>query len=488
MSLIDYYLNLGTPGLNYAEETGLLNGTHGFSPDNPYYLQMTNATNKKDLVALREKAIAWEAEQQAYRQQLADQERLRDEQRQYDSPAARIARERAAGLNPDLVAGGSAGSAGSSSPISAPDLADAQSPELSDPVENASTAFSGISAISGLLGSVGTLGVQAVDMLKSIKTIPDFLRTTSAAADIVQSQADQQRYASIMSRIGSVASVAKMIPADQIVDDSYLTKFSRQLGIDDPEFMDLLSQYHGSPQMQKEYADWQLQQKESSAANLAASWDLLVKVHENAMSARMHRTHLDSVRSRFESSVANLALDDDLAHTVADTEVFEAAADRNSAELRVAQVKRDAAAFKAELTSLKDAISRVDSMIAEIRSLPSTPERTAQLNSLMMQRSNLFCLGSEQMDSMFSALSNAYQVYFGGSAALGDSGSVSPLEPTFREHKLNYYNFVFSRFIAEPDSWDSTFKQTIGKLLEFGVQAGLKKVPKARVPRVTGSN
>ena len=92
-------------------------GKHGakLSPDNPYYTQLNQSMSAGDEDALFELAVKWEAENAGYQQERADKLADLAEQRAYDDPSAVVARNRKAGINPDLQGIGVVGGSGSDS-------------------------------------------------------------------------------------------------------------------------------------------------------------------------------------------------------------------------------------------------------------------------------------------------------------------------------------------------------------------------------------
>lgn len=184
-------------GLNQPYQDGRKRDRHEgiFSAENPYYQQMIRSKNKQDIDALYERAVEWEAQALRTAQDRDYSEQTRDEQREYDSPIQRVARDRAAGINSDLIGGsaGSAGSAGSSGAIS-------NAIEQQDPVTGQtkfSNKYDNINSFSNALSSVGNFVSSAiggfgtiVSGISQLKLLPSQLKLSETGAKVASETAD----------------------------------------------------------------------------------------------------------------------------------------------------------------------------------------------------------------------------------------------------------------------------------------------------------
>lgn len=159
---------------SYIGYRGLFKEPHAgfFTSINPYFTNLKNASNRQDQDALFERANEWEADYADYMRQRADNRADLLEQREYDLPENQIARQRAAGINPDLA--GSAGvSSGSSAQVNQVKQSDVSAQtKFSNTYDNTQMILQGIqtgvqvvSAFTGVAGAV-------VNGITSLATLP----------------------------------------------------------------------------------------------------------------------------------------------------------------------------------------------------------------------------------------------------------------------------------------------------------------------------
>ena len=141
-------------------------GKHGkvrhagfFSTNNPYALQINPATSNQDKDALYEKAVNWEAD----RANLL-------EQREYDDPVNQAARERRAGINPDLQ--GSGGSGGVSSGSSAVQPQTQGQTKFNNAYDNTDKVLSGIDTAASAISAFTSGYTGIVTSLDTLFTLP----------------------------------------------------------------------------------------------------------------------------------------------------------------------------------------------------------------------------------------------------------------------------------------------------------------------------
>lgn len=147
-----------------------------FSPTNPFASQIAEAINNKDRDALYERAILWEADRSSLL-----------EQRDYDNPVNQVARQRAAGINPDLAgSGGSSGVSSGSSAVQPQVQGQSQfsnvSGNIADGVSIAQTAFQGIESVMSSL-NLFTSAMNGINSFREAK------RTFESRSQILSNQA-----------------------------------------------------------------------------------------------------------------------------------------------------------------------------------------------------------------------------------------------------------------------------------------------------------
>lgn len=219
-----------------------------FSTTNPYAAQIAAATNNKDRDALYERAIQWEAD----RANLL-------EQREYDDPVNQVARQRAAGFNPDLAGSGVSGGVSSGSSAVQPQTQGQSqfsnvSGNIADGVSIVQTAFQGIESVMGGLNLFTSAmnGINAFREAKktfeSRKQIVDNQATiTGVEADIAEDTKDS----TIKSRnamngitvanslLSQAVDIASMFTPDMSEDEKL--SLCKSIGYDDKQAQDLVS-------------------------------------------------------------------------------------------------------------------------------------------------------------------------------------------------------------------------------------------------------
>ena len=157
-----------------------------FSPDNPYY-NMFGSVPVQELNAMRAQAIAWEANRQALL-----------EQREYDLPSRQIARQRAAGLNPDIQ-GGSSVSSGSSAqmpPGAAPALQTRTEKEqlfIARDQQALAERQAKWQNVLGTIGVVTNVATSAFNLFKGIKSLGSEMTILDSQASMAEDAAEVSR-------------------------------------------------------------------------------------------------------------------------------------------------------------------------------------------------------------------------------------------------------------------------------------------------------
>ena len=165
-----------------------------FSDSNPYLDNLNVANNNEDKDALFERAVEWEADYANLQEQRAYNREVLEEQREYDSPVNQIARQRAAGINPDIASGSNGGSSigGSSAQMNIPSMADQQGQtKFSNKYDNLNNVFNGINAASSMLSSLTSGYGNIVAGISQLKTLPSQVSLNEANAAAASAQANE---------------------------------------------------------------------------------------------------------------------------------------------------------------------------------------------------------------------------------------------------------------------------------------------------------
>lgn len=451
--------NLGWRGRPHLGDD-YLERSRGFSPENPYYQQMAYATKKSDLIELQQQAIRWEAEQQSYQQQMSDQERLRDEQREYESPAAQLARQRQAGINPDLAgsAGGSVGSSSGSAPISAPDLADAQAPDFVTPQEEANTIFNGINtAVSALSGITGTLNA-GVEFAKSLATFGDTVdithsvaRSAEAAANVDEAiagdQIQQSQLSTLRSRLSYIGESAALFRGDE-TDDEILSTF-KNLGDLNPEASaGAYKRYRDNPEQQAAYQKALLSEKQARAKNEAASFEFLLGMSEDLWSAQRYTAKCQSRFARFQNRISQIYHTIQNAQKEAGVKSKTLALTDQSLAFAKKQLEVDVKAWNAALAEQAKQVAAIDKELAKFETDPPyTDNDKLYYRRLLLHKANLEQLGSKRMHEMYDILSQYFedQVYYEG-----EGNTTSRTTQFLNRPQYKHRDFYFRRYVEDP--------------------------------------
>lgn len=438
-----------------------LERSRGFSPENPYYQQMAYVTKKSDLIELQQQAIRWEAEQQSYQQQMADQERLRDEQREYEHPAAQLARQRQAGINPDLSgsAGASVGGSSGSAPISAPDLADAQAPDFVTPQEEANTIFNGINTVvSAFSGITGTLNA-CVDFAKSLASFDDMIslthsaaRSADAAANVDEATAgdkiQQSQLSTLRSRLSYIEESAPLFRGDE-EDDEIIETF-KNLGDLNPEASaGAYKRYRDNPNQQAAYQKALLFEKQARAANQTATFDFLVDMADDQWLAKRYNATCQKQLNLFQSHVNEFY--QTLQNAEKESSVKQLGLQINDEALKHAkdQLEYDIKAWEKSCKYLATKVSEIDGKIENYKGEGSYHNQDSYLLRLNLHRAHLLQLGSNQFHQMYDIISQYdEETVYNKTSGQIDSRPSQFFEKPFRRHR----DFYFRRFVEQPDS------------------------------------
>lgn len=418
-SQADFYNdNLGIAGRNYAQEIGLFDGTHGFSPENPYYQQMTNATNKKDLEGLRQAALEWESNQQNYQQQLADQRALRDEDRLYNSPAQQIARERAAGLNPDLQGGTAySGSSSSGGSVSVPQMAETEVSNLSDSYATADRVFAGMNATASLLSSVSSFATGGVDFVKSISTLGDVLSMSDAGARVAQTQANiaEQTQGAEISNANVEAANRRLVLAGDFAgslsgdeSEDQVRELAMSYLPTDDSFADEVLRFQSNPGQQKRYQDLKLEARKSQARKDAAPYDLLLSTYEQSFIAQSYAAEAEAASQHLNAIVSDALNSLDNAENIV---VSELEGNALSAQQKQFDVKKFERAKQIYFDTLDYFVQEDKALRQELDRLSNEhqgPDRRQLIKALNLRRYALRSVGNEHLHNGFNILNGIY--------------------------------------------------------------------------------
>lgn len=345
-----------------------------FSVDNPYLNNLNQAIQHSDVDALYELAVKEEAKLADYRRERADRYADLQEQRAYDDPMAQVARQRRAGINPDI-----AGTAGAGAGTGTGGSVTANMPSLDTPTDNTtpfasgSLMMQGFQVASSLIGSIASFGSSVVGAVDTISMLPHKLESAKLLNE-AQDISNQSSQLSLMgSKIDNWTSLAKLI-TPETTDEDGLSLLSA-LGITDPA-----NELNALRHIQKhpEYiADWE-EDKKNKLYN--EQWN---EVYTEAvvngtisMTEQLERVDksLQLSEKDFQLKVSSLLNTDENAQYVAETEKLHMSNERAQANydadhlnLMHQKLTRDLQAFGAQLDMVNAGIKESEDLITKIK-------------------------------------------------------------------------------------------------------------------------
>lgn len=404
---------------NVIGSGGGLRHRGSFSPDNPYLPQLSLAVKNQDKDALYEMAIKWEAQRSQDQWQLDVNRDILEEQRAYDDPSARIARDRRAGINPDLSGTSSGSSSGGSTsiPYTAPDSPDiANTTRFSNQYDNIAQVLSTIQTVTSVAESAGRL-------VSMFSLLPSQLRISNAQADLAEgtldsakslarSQASSAELSALNDRIDFVGRLAQFVQPNS--DEATVRNLFTSLGVS-PDNLDsvygLYNHYKNSDSMQSVFNERQLRRKDTEARNMAYTSTLLQGIYTNeaeATNLRMQsQFYIEQVQEAINSVLAESENIDVATQTAKNTLISE----QESSRLQLGKIVHELKAFdkyqqfiKATIKVSKD---NQKNILAGRSYSDLKSEDQALYNKETLRQWSLFTCGSDSTQQVVDIL-NSY--------------------------------------------------------------------------------
>lgn len=496
---------LGTPGVGteivnsiiepwWSPETSgntVVKGTYGktrhagnFSQSNPYAQQLAVATNNQDKDALYEKAVNWEADRASL-----------EEQRAYDDPSAQVARQRAAGINPDLS--GSSGGSSISSGSSAVQPQTQGQTKFSNSYDTSATVFQGMQATASLISSLTGAVSGGFDLVKGISTFGDFLSQSASqssmlktaaniasqtapgviaaqnaenqiAVDTAESRTSSMNLDAYHKKLAFVDTLSHMLDGTKEYTDDELDSFISRVGYTDSggELRTLMRDYMGTPQLRKYYNDYALQARASQIANVAAPYDFLLSVQQTSNQCKLQEITLQQMLGSFKQSIANLTFTDEQAQNIASAQNLDNATKVQQNKLAYETAVYELQNFFRALEVNKSAIADLDARIAEytynhtsrdemgrVTNRQMTSEEIAALMSLKTARSALYTLGSQHFGEMQQIINSAYMSWFNSETSINKNGGNLRMD-AFNDRYKTFMRYNYPTYLSSSDSGD----------------------------------
>lgn len=424
------------------------------SADNPYLPQLRAVEKGSDAMDLLNAAIEYDADRRAAVDKAELDRILQAEQRAYDSPSQRIARERAAGLNPDLL--GSSGSGTGSGSGSA--MVQSQPIETDlDPfqrgTEVAQTIFQGVSAVGSFFSGVTAAASSAADLAFKVSDWANAKQRSDASTATAQMTAARDRF-------NIVDTIAKSIPPSfddagkQIpISAAQITDAAKQLGLSDVGgIADFAGQYVQNPAVTSFFNKLKQQEKESYADLLGTQTDVLVSTVQYQRAAKLFETQSDMYLANIKADVsANLAKDDNFVKDQVRSQQFNATADAFESARRFQVAKRDFESFAGQLTAIDSWVQRINKQIKSILESGHQNEDSNRLhlNTLAATKVNLVTLAGSKIDEFYDIILGQINKDAMWDSTHTSSGSLNPLAVLQENPTLQFVNMYTGANMTE---------------------------------------
>lgn len=426
----------------YAQWEYLL---QSLSADNPYLPQLRQVRQGSDAMDLLNAAIEYDADRRAAVDKAELDRILQAEQRAYDSPAQRIARERAAGLNPDLQgASGSGSGTGTGSGMVQSQPLETDLDPFQRGTEVAQTVFQGVSAVGSFFSGVTGAVSSAADLAFKISDWANAKQRSDASTATAQMTAARDRF-------NIVDTIAKSIPpafddaGKQIpITAAQITDAAKQLGLSEVGgIADFAEQYVQNPAVTSFYNKLKQQEKESYADLVGTQTAVLVETVQYQRAAKLFETQADMHLGNIKADVAaNLAKDENFMKDQVRSQQFNATADAFESARRFQVAKRDFEAFTGQLKAIDSWVQRINKQIKSILESGHQNEDSNRLhlNTLAATKVNLVTLAGSKIDDFYDIILGQINKDAIWDSTHTSSGSLNPLALLQENPTLQFVN------------------------------------------------
>lgn len=503
-SVADAYLNSDipdtiepTPGTNDGTydvigKGGSIRHTGTFSPDNPAFQQLVNASNNQDKDALYEKAVQWEIDNSNTERQHAYERAMRDEQREYDSPAARIAREREAGLNSDLTgtATGSASSTGSAPMSISGRINTPTQTKFNNSYDNIALVQSGFQTAASVMSSLSSFGTSVVDSISTFKKLPSEINladaqssAANAAADATRQLTPIQAAAGQLQNLDSAFSLfdkaSNIISPDSTLDDA--KSIFTSVGIPDDQHEPLFNSikaYHDNPAMRNYFAENERKARENEEYNKVYTQTVVSGMIEVGREIQDATLAYDKDITLLKRSVTKLLDMQQLSSDTAGAIQKGAQVTKEQMDLQYKQVQRDIVAFTNNLKDLLDAEKKSQTFIDDIKKrakeraginiwgkpnpVKYTPEEEAYIELEETRIKHYKSLGAMSLGECYSMMANTAQDSYYYDTAIDYYGNLKPI-PGIQKHQL-FMRYTWSDYSSGRVTTDQIQQSLLGRI------------------------
>lgn len=455
--------------------------------DNPYLSSLLMTHNKDQSDWLLKQGTDYDASVQAMYEKASLDFALSD-------PAVEIARQRAAGINPDYT-GGSSGGASSGSAVSGQNIQVASNASTT-PSESEHLQWQSAAQMLSSLSSLGNTIVSAVDTFSSLPSRIQLNKSQSNLADKQANLIDQQTphlvssamhssnsafTESAMQNLAMYAKLANMFTSE--TPDSDISALLQTLGYTPdviPGHLQNFRNYQSNPQIQKFYSDNRLEARKAAERNRVYSVSMYGQEVQNQQKITSRAQNLELLKSNFQNSLYSVLNTEGVGQSLAHNIASEVDNQAMQLDLQYQHLVRDLSAFTASIDAIALEFNSAQNLIDEINTRceleerDPTPEEQAIIDSESIKLVRLNMLGSSQLQEVSSMMLHTANNAFWKSEYLGEKGKVVnfyTMDATKR-----FESMVFGDFVKEQQKGKSLatpFVQSAISLLSKNPKLGL---------------
>lgn len=471
---------------------GSLRHRMSISADNPYLAQLESANNNQDKDALYERAIDWEANRDQYEYELQKNREILEEQREYDDPLNQVARQRKAGINPDLAGSSGAGTgSGISATMAVPSQADVTAAtSFSNKYDNIDKVFAGINTVVSAVGAI-TSSVGAVNgLFEAISTFgtrrnilesqasgaaaqAQLLGTQAALQDATfDSDVSSKRLANIERNIGLLGQISEFITPE--VSNADAVAILDALGINSEEHESImrgLELFRKTPAFQDSYNRQKLSLAQSKGMlPVFGVSDFWTQLSDFQGKLQLSQAENEFYISEFAKLVTTLTSTPENAQNIATAELTSNAANVEEMKIRKEQAISTVKAILKNITYRKslydDSLKRAAELDKEYKKAKGPSKEyigTALVKEQMMQM-QLMSLSNSELSQIYNLANDAgkRRFLYTTTSALGN-GVPKPLFDIKRERFFSSY--MFGDIPAAAD--DNTTSEITKKIIDI---------------------
>lgn len=429
-----------------------------FTSNNPYYIQLQNALGNEDKDALYAKAVEWQSN---YYNTL--------EEREYNSPEARIARDKVAGINSDIV-GATTGGTSSSSPAGssiAPPQTDVQYSSVSS---RTGRILDSINSACNVVSTVASFGTAAIGAIRDIKTMPSQVSLAETQAYIadqtIDSVVESSNLSAIQSRLALVNQLSSFFTPESTSDD--FTNVLSTLGLSKeviPDFEKAIREYHSNPAYKANYEENISRALDGSARNSTYTSQVLNELYEKSLQIERADQGLSILSQSIETAFNQYLADNGYGELSAENVIGNSQAQSQAIDLTRKRLERDIIAFGQNLEDIKKEIHTMDARKSAIYGNAKnerrmlSPSEQFEVDTLDNLRQQLLTLGSSQLQSLYAIVDNANAIMYQNSELLNTEGNpiINAASPRF----LRTINTTFGSYVSSDGDIVNSLLQSI---------------------------